>query len=443
MKFLKSGCLLLMLLSVYVPASAQLILQDIEVDVLVLYTPAAGEPTAEVLEAFTNWDIAAENSELPVSLNLVGMEVFNHQLNEIEGQSAFDAVVTLSENTHAQSLRQDYGADIVVLFTNNVTGARGAVPQIGPVKNKAYVVVNRSQAIGRNTLIHEIGHVFGARHQIDLDNTPGDAHAHRWTVPGQGSFVSIVYGSSLAGATPVLHFSNPEVDYENTNVPTGITNVSNNTRVINFNAPTVAGFFQPPSDTTDDDTDSAIPPLSVSMNGPSQATEGSLVTFTSQVSGGTGSYTYLWVAYTAIGYYQILSTSPNASLIMPPFDIKVRVSVIDENRNIHKDLRDLSLSTPFNCPTCPDPFAGFNRSVPSGDVYPNPVSDLLHVYADGLIPYQALEIYDLKGRLVMKKKFSQTQLGSPEVDVSTLKAASYFLRIVGPQQTRFFRFVKE
>ncbi|MCY7350948.1 MAG: zinc-dependent metalloprotease [Cytophagaceae bacterium] len=87
--------------------------------------------------------------------------------------------------------RTNSRADLMILLCrgNAWTNARGQVVNVGPNANDAYGVVRIADAANANhTFTHEVGHLFGCRHQIESDPTAGYAHGFRLlNISGQQS----------------------------------------------------------------------------------------------------------------------------------------------------------------------------------------------------------------------------------------------------------------
>lgn len=166
-------------------------------------------------------------------------------LNFTESHVINDDVQALASNMDAQTLRNTNGADLVVLLTSSSYGATyGIVSQIGPNDATSYAIVTASAATGKYSFAHELGHLFGARHQqcgyynnSGCDDTPGFAHGY--------PFVYFLYGYTTImhqlreSFTRVPYYSNPNVSYGS---PTGNAASNNNARQLWEQAPTVASF---------------------------------------------------------------------------------------------------------------------------------------------------------------------------------------------------------
>ncbi|MCH7525098.1 MAG: hypothetical protein IIC74_08830 [Bacteroidetes bacterium] len=178
------------------------------VRVLVLFTSAATATGMNMTDlantARGQWVTAQINSNVQSNLEIAGVV----SLNFVETPDISDDITNLRNNITAQQLRDQFEADIVLLFTDGNYGYGGVVADIGPVEDDAYAIVEVANATSTITFAHETAHLFGARH--DSDPTPGDAHGHGWKT---GWIFTKKYGSIMrdreSGRKRVLHFSNP------------------------------------------------------------------------------------------------------------------------------------------------------------------------------------------------------------------------------------------
>ncbi len=221
------------------------------IDVLVVYsnqTAAAAGITigAQIQQAVDRANTAYANSGITTRLRLVHYEPANYaesgdfstDLNRLTNGSDgyMDNVPTL-RNTH--------GADLVSLFIEN--GAYCGIAWIGPSANLGFSVVNRGCASGNLSFAHELGHNFGARHDPYVDSSTSPyAYGHGLTNPGQGWRTVMAYNNACVAAgtscTRIPYFSNPNLTYGNPPSPLGTASTSDNARVHNAGAATVAGF---------------------------------------------------------------------------------------------------------------------------------------------------------------------------------------------------------
>lgn len=224
------------------------------VDLLVVYSnqtaTAAGSAIGSQIQAAVDAaNRSFANSGITMRLRLVHYAPanyaesgdFNTDLSRLRGTT--DGYMDL---VHA--LRDSYAADLVSMFVEN--GAYCGMGYIGPSVSAAFTVVNRGCAAGNYTLAHEIGHNFGSRHDpyVDASTSPyahGHGHANvagKWRTVMAYNNVCSAAGTSC---TRVGHWSNPNVLYSGAPTGTpenGTSPTSDNARVFNKNAYTVANF---------------------------------------------------------------------------------------------------------------------------------------------------------------------------------------------------------
>ena len=293
-----------------------------EVDIVVVYTTkalqravAAGQDyvgQAAFSVYYTNQ--IYQNSSINARLRLVGVGTTN--LTESSNMESDLYRITLpyiqNHNPDVLNLRNQLRADLAILVAdyngNNSTTGLGTTNGIafksidqheqisGPITylpEYAFGVVDydfMGKAV--STFPHEVGHIYGADHNPENDNSPNSGfyygHGKRKNnnfcpdfICGQEWQTVMSYGNS----TQIPYFSTPSLTWGGNAI--GST-TQNNVLVHNNTAYAVSLFRTPPA-----------PPLSVDVQGPSTATAGSTVTYTAVVSAGQTSVQYVWRLRTA------------------------------------------------------------------------------------------------------------------------------------------------
>jgi hypothetical protein len=211
------------------------------IDVMVVYSnqtaAAAGSGIgAQVQQAIDTTNTVYANSGISTRLRLVHSE----QVNYTESGDFPTDLNWLTSNAGVASLRNTYGADLVSMFVEN--GQACGYGWIGPSASSAFTVINRGCASGNLSFPHEIGHNFGARHDVFVDaSTTPYAYGHGWVDCAEGWRDVMAYATQCGG-TRIPYLSNPNMTYGTPPDPLGTTSTADNVRVHNQNAVTVANF---------------------------------------------------------------------------------------------------------------------------------------------------------------------------------------------------------
>ena len=209
-----------------------------EIDVMIVYTPAAREWAAEqggidliIAQAMEHAQLALDNSATLITLRLVhaaevayvecgDSSVDLRRLTWQEG-SAADPDGAMDE-VHAW--RDAYGADLVALFAllDDVGGRGWLLTTSRGQPQYAFSMTRVQQAATHDTHIHEMAHNMGAHHHKDQNVSPGPNSAlcdysagWRWVGTDLGRYCSIMtYESGSYFADGLTHrrvplFSNP------------------------------------------------------------------------------------------------------------------------------------------------------------------------------------------------------------------------------------------
>lgn len=226
------------------------------VKVLAFYTEAAAAAYPDVLltmkKCVLDMNYSLNNSHISeqlLKIELVGtISISSSSFSESGGSDIDLDVMSLITNSYVTTKKADYNADIVVVFTDDSYNDRGIVAAFGDGfddKDSAYAIVTTGAALVYHTFAHEMGHLFGARHEIiasgdgncasaGTSSSDGLPHSHGWIIIkgwNNRAWKTIMAICNQTGIPRISHYSNPNVEFKNR--ATGTTST-------NFNAKTIA-----------------------------------------------------------------------------------------------------------------------------------------------------------------------------------------------------------
>lgn len=253
--------------------------------VMVHYTQAARSSTSDIA-ALIDLSIAETNqgyinAGVNARVELAHAAPVNYSesgSNSTDRSRYADVDDRVMDEIHAQ--RNTYAADVGVLLTEGNSGCgNGAIHASG---TSAFVAVTADCSTGNYSFGHELGHLFGARHNPEQDSsTTPYAYGHGYLSPNRDWRTIMAYNCSN-GCQRINYWSNPAKTRNG--VAMGTSTRSNNARVLNERAAVLAGFRGAPAGST---------PVSVTNTGdytiPDNATAGvsSPVAVASSGSAGT------------------------------------------------------------------------------------------------------------------------------------------------------------
>lgn len=223
------------------------------IDVMVLYTPAARKSSGGVLgiTAEINHGIATVNTAFKASLINTRVRLAHTaevEYVETEYLEDLDALTGDADGKmdEVHQLRNEYGADIVSLWTDGiypgVAGVAVLMYQLDPAGPKfGFNICEAWAAVDNYTFAHELGHNLGCQHDAKHSTFSGlfpYSHGWRWKGKSGQQFRSIM--ASGSGTRPLL-YSNPKVLHDG--VPSGTID-ADCARTINASFPTAAAFRQ-------------------------------------------------------------------------------------------------------------------------------------------------------------------------------------------------------
>ncbi|HEX2202664.1 MAG TPA: M12 family metallo-peptidase [Longimicrobium sp.] len=219
-----------------------------DIDVLVVYTPSAASAHGNI-GSLAQLAVDLANTSYGNS-NVYAHQVLVHtaQVSYTEGSGSHQDHLNRLQNwsdgvmDNANSLRNQYLADVVVLIVND-SEACGLASAIRASGTQAWAVVHYSCIASNYSFAHEIGHLQGARHDRAVDsNTSPFAWGHGFIAPGNAWRTIMAYPNACSNCTRVNYWSNSYVTYPGTTQPMGTTNHEDNARVLNYTKYDVRDF---------------------------------------------------------------------------------------------------------------------------------------------------------------------------------------------------------
>lgn len=223
------------------------------VDVLVLYTAAADATATDEPNTFGRDRILDLNDTVReaaqqnlLQFRLAGVEPVNYiETNYLEEQHIVNLRDRGPLHARAVELRNLRRADIVVLViappdVEGVDTFCGEAGSIGPIQEKAFVVVNQA-CFSYHSFQHEVGHLFGNRHNIEEDAEIQPAeHGHGYLLRGIRQRTIMSYPTGCAVCSRIPRWSNPQQTLRGR--PLGQSQTADESRVLRENAADIAAF---------------------------------------------------------------------------------------------------------------------------------------------------------------------------------------------------------
>ncbi len=217
------------------------------IEVLVAYTGSAetakggsNSIKAMIQLAIDETNQSYVNSRINARLHLAQVAKVNYD----ESTRDFDTILShfagLNDGfmDEIHTLRNTYAADVAVLIINK-TDYCGLADAIRAKTDTAFAIVHYDCATGYYSFGHEIGHLQGARHNIEVDSSSTPfTYGHGFH---SGSAWRTVMAYDCTPSCPrIQYWSNPDVSYNGIAMGTAVT--QDNARVLNTTAAAVATF---------------------------------------------------------------------------------------------------------------------------------------------------------------------------------------------------------
>jgi len=222
---------------------------DCKVRMLIAYTDdveaIAPNLKNDIKAAVNDINLYFDNSEIGHRVELAYIREFIYDESHNNMNTALDDIRTSSI---LATSRDKYDADVVMLITTFGSG----LAYVNSGEDLAFGVSSYSNMVNSRTLAHELGHTYGAQHDVlndnDLDNPYEYNHGYNAVDEGNGDWHTIMSYQNGCSCPRIAFFSNPDISFGS--VPLGTNETHDNTRVINDRAETVSTFRVTPNNKT-------------------------------------------------------------------------------------------------------------------------------------------------------------------------------------------------
>ena len=219
--------------------------KDIVIDVLVAYTKKAAANYTDVKRELVELSIEEANESFRQSgIGQVKLRLVHaYQTDYVEEGAHFDHVWRFADKgdgymEEVHELRNKHRADVGILIVDDPKGC-GLATRVYADPEEGFAVVHHECAAASYTLAHEIGHLVGARHDLNLDkNLTPFPYGHGY-VNGTKWRDIMSYKESCGGCPRLPVWSNPTIKVKGE--PAGSAELDN-ARVIAEQGGRVAAF---------------------------------------------------------------------------------------------------------------------------------------------------------------------------------------------------------
>ena len=219
--------------------------KDIVIDVIVAYTRKAASHYTDIKRELVELAIEEANESFRSS-NVDGVRlrlVHAYRTDYVERGTHFDQIWHFADKgdghmEEIHGLRDKYRGDVAVLIVDDPNGC-GLSTRVFADAHEAFSVVHHECAATTYSLAHEIGHLIGARHDLNMDASKTPFPYGHGYVSGTKWRDIMSYKQSCGGCQRLPVWSGPNVTVEG---ETAGSADLDNARVIREQAARVAGF---------------------------------------------------------------------------------------------------------------------------------------------------------------------------------------------------------
>jgi Metallo-peptidase family M12 len=218
---------------------------DIVIDVIVAYTKRAARNYFDVRSELIDLSVEEGNQSFRISGigNVKLRLVHAYETDYVEEGTHFDHVWRFADSgdghmEEIHPLRDKYQADVAILIVDDPKGC-GLATRVHADAEEAFAVVHHECAASTYSLVHELGHIIGARHELAMDKVMTPFPYGHGYVNGQKWRDIMSYKDSCGGCRRIPVWSSPKVLIKGE--PAGTPELDN-ARVIAEQAARVANF---------------------------------------------------------------------------------------------------------------------------------------------------------------------------------------------------------
>lgn len=404
--------------------------------VLVLYTPKAltlagnlTNLTDHVNLSISQFNSCIYNSGITSAAALVLAGIA--PLNFVENKNAMDNdKESLIDNVTAQNLRNQHKADVVVLLTDgwySDGNARGVSGTQTLEVERAYSIVELWHATARKTFAHEVGHLYGCRHD-DTAGSPSYAQGYNIKTLGFTSDRTIMVGKSInenQASNRLLNFSNPNIQVSGK--ATG-TNDENNAQRVTESHPIVGAFRPDPAN-----------PLNAFVDGPTWVSSPGGKNYELYYSCGSAPYTFSWqYSYDGVNYMLSNTTSDVFTWYFSQSQkiyLKGTVTSNGQSATTYITVTAQLPANPYKVSEVGNDTIAPQPELPHLIATPNPADDLINVSYNLQSDTQVrLDMLDQSGKVIETlkddKALSHKGHYSFKMNSKDLSVGAYFIRLI-------------